>query len=267
MSGPKVVIVIPARFGSTRYPGKPLAQLTGATGVRKSLIQRSWEAAMRVAGVTAVHIATDSTQIRSAAEEFGASVVMTSPHCANGTERCAEVASQLGEDADVIVNLQGDAPVTPAYFVEALIARMATPGTEMVTPVVRCSPELYEKLVADEQNGTVGGTTAVFAADGKALYFSKRLIPHFDRSQQLESPPVFLHLGVYAYTLGALRRYKAADPSRLEVLEGLEQLRFMEIGVPVHVVEVSAPAWEMWELNNPSDVPHIENSLRVMGLP
>jgi 3-deoxy-manno-octulosonate cytidylyltransferase (CMP-KDO synthetase) len=117
-----VLIVIPARYASSRYPGKPLVELTGATGVAKTLIQRSWEAAMDVAGVERVVVATDDARIRDSAEAFGAEVVMTSETCRNGTERCAEAAARLGDGYDIVVNLQGDAPLTPAWFIEDLVA-------------------------------------------------------------------------------------------------------------------------------------------------
>ena len=114
----KTVIIIPARYASTRYPGKPLVELTLPDGARKSLIQLSWEAACRVTGVDAVYVATDDARIRDAAQAFGADVIMTSETCRNGTERCAEALENAALDADLIVNLQGDAPLTPHWFVE-----------------------------------------------------------------------------------------------------------------------------------------------------
>ena len=120
----KTTILIPARYASTRYPGKPLVGLRSSDGRVKSLIQRSWEAAMAVKGVAEVHVATDDDRIRVAAEAFGASVIMTSESCENGTMRCADALARAGLEADLIVNLQGDAPLTPPWFVEALIAAM-----------------------------------------------------------------------------------------------------------------------------------------------
>ena len=117
-----VLIAIPARYASTRYPGKPLVALEGASGESKSLIQRSWEAAMFVPGVSRVVVATDDDRIESSAKSFGAEVIMTSSECKNGTERCAESLEQLDEDVEIIVNLQGDAPLTPSWFIEDLVA-------------------------------------------------------------------------------------------------------------------------------------------------
>ncbi|MEN8842010.1 MAG: 3-deoxy-manno-octulosonate cytidylyltransferase, partial [Octadecabacter sp.] len=111
-----VLVVIPARYASTRYPGKPLVKLRGASGDAKSLIQRSWEAAQEVQGADRVVVATDDDRIKDAAEAFGAEVVMTSTEWQNGTERCAEALDALGGGYDIVVNLQGDAPLTPAWF-------------------------------------------------------------------------------------------------------------------------------------------------------
>ena len=262
------LIVIPARYASQRYPAKPLAELRGAGGTAKTLIRRSWEAACRVADAAQVKVATDSEEIRDEAESFGADVAWTSINCQNGTERCAEVLEQLEVDPEIVVNLQGDAPLTPDWFVQDLIDAMRQdPEVQVATPVVRVSRELYDKLVADEKEGIVGGTFGAISSSNNALYFSKRIIPHFDADKFAENDlPVFLHIGLYAYRPEALRRYAATDPSQLEQLEGLEQLRFLESGIPINVVEVRQPEWEIWELNNPSDIPHIETALAAMGV-
>jgi 3-deoxy-manno-octulosonate cytidylyltransferase (CMP-KDO synthetase) len=262
-----VVIIIPARFESSRYPGKPLALLRDHAGVAKPLIQRSWEAAKRVPGVDAVYVATDHPTIADAAAGFGAAVLMTSSACRNGTERCAEALDQLAEIPQLVVNLQGDAPLTPDYFVTSLIDALAgASGEAVATPAIRCSAEHLAELRAEEAKGRVGGTTVVTASDGRALYFSKRLIPHFDPAAVGEGPtPVRLHIGVYAYTPAALRRYQATPPTELERLEGLEQLRFLDCGVPISVADVPPPPWQIWELNNPSDIAPIEAALARMG--
>jgi len=158
----KTLIVVPARYASTRFPGKPLVELTGADGKTKSLIQRSWEAAMAVENVDVV-VATDDDRIKDAAEAFGATVVMTSEDCANGTERCADAIANMEADYDLIVNLQGDAPLSPAWFVQDLIDSFATEtGADMATPVLRCDPETIAAFKSDRAAGQVGGTTAVF---------------------------------------------------------------------------------------------------------
>ena len=259
----KTVIVIPARYASARFPGKPLVELRDGTGASKSLIQRSWEAALAVAGVDAILIATDDDRIRDVAENFGADVIMTSQACRNGTERCADAIKRAGLSADLVINLQGDAPLTPAWFVENLITAMqARPDMDMATPVLRCDAQTYAHFVADRKAGRVGGTTAVFGADNHALYFSKEVIPFIDPGNAgRDFDQVFHHVGLYAYRPHALEKYTSWKPGRLELHEGLEQLRFLENGVPVLCVEVEGKGRVFWELNNPEDVARIESIL------
>jgi 3-deoxy-manno-octulosonate cytidylyltransferase (CMP-KDO synthetase) len=259
----KTVILIPARYASTRYPGKPLVELTQPDGSRKRLIQMSWDAAKRVTGVAEVHVVTDDDRIRAAAESFGASVVMTSPACENGTARCAEALATRGIEADLIVNLQGDAPLTPAWFVEDLIAAMAEDeAAEVATPVLRCDPLTYGHFVEDRKAGRVGGTTAVFNAQGHALYFSKEVLPYIAPGKVPDPVPLYHHVGVYAYRPRVLRAYATWPISELETLEGLEQLRFLVNATKVRCVLVEGRGRVFWELNNPEDVPRIETVLK-----
>ena len=262
-----VLIVIPARYASTRYPGKPLVELRGATGVARSLIQRSWDAAMQVKGVDRVVVATDDDRIREAAEAFGAEVAMTPEACRNGTERCAAAVDVLESDADVVVNLQGDAPLTPAWFVKDLIAGLrARPDVDVATPVLRTEGRALRGFLEDRRAGRVGGTTAVFGAQMRAMYFSKEVIPYTGQSYADDADtPVFHHVGVYAYRPNALRAYGTWPIGPLEALEGLEPLRFLEQARPVLCVEVDAKGRQFWELNNPEDVPRIEAMLAEMG--
>ena len=262
-----VLVAIPARYASSRYPGKPLVSLRGPDG-DKTLIQRSWEAAMAVNGVDRVVVATDDDRIRGHAEGFGAEVVMTSAAAQNGTERCAEVAQHLA-GYDVVVNLQGDAPLTPAWFVEDLISGLlGDVSADIATPVLRCDGRMLAGLLADRRAGQVGGTTAVFGAGGRGLYFSKEVIPFTGKTFADDEPtPVFHHVGVYAYRPAALAAYPGWTVGPLEHLEGLEQLRFLENGRRVLCVEVQARGRQFWELNNPSDVAVIEAMLAAMGAP
>lgn len=263
-----VLIVIPARYASSRYPGKPLVELRGADGQARTLIQRSWEAAMQVGGVGRVVVATDDARIRAVSEGFGAEVVMTSDTCRNGTERCAEAFDRLGGGFEIVVNLQGDAPLTPHWFVESLVEGLsADPVAEVATPVLRCDGAALNGFLQDRREGRVGGTTAVFGRDHKALYFSKEVIPYTGRRYaDDEATPVFHHVGVYAYRPSALAAYPRWEAGPLEQLEGLEQLRFLERERPVLCVEVEARGRQFWELNNPEDVPRIEAMLATMSM-
>lgn len=262
-----VLIVIPARYASTRYPGKPLVELTGAEGDKRTLIERSWRAACAVSGVDRVVVATDDDRIRVAAEGFGAEVVMTSESCANGTERCAEAHAALGGGYEVVVNLQGDAPLTPHWFIEDLVQGLrAAPGMGLATPVLQCDGATLNSLLADRAAGRVGGTTAVFGRDNGGLYFSKEVIPFCAASfDDGDLTPVYHHVGVYAYRPDALASYPDWPVGPLEQLEGLEQLRFLENAQRILCVEVEARGREFWELNNPEDVERIEAMMLKMG--
>jgi 3-deoxy-manno-octulosonate cytidylyltransferase (CMP-KDO synthetase) len=262
-----VQILIPARYASSRYPGKPLVELRGASGMAKPLIHRSVEAARRVPGVSGVFVVTDDERIAEACLPARVGVIMTSPECRNGTERCAEALAQL-HDADLVINFQGDALLTPPGFVEALIARMQDDHDALVaTPAMQLRSDEVRALQAEEAAGRVGGTTVVTDNQGRALYFSKRLIPHLPGGALSgEMAPVRLHVGVYAYRPEALERYVATPVSDLEMLEGLEQLRFLAAGIPVAVVDVATPPFALRELNNPEDVEPIEQALAEAGL-
>lgn len=265
MSG--AAIIIPARFASVRFPGKPLAPLMGVDGHCKPLVQRSWETACQAVGPDRVWIATDDARIAQVAAGFGGQVVMTPAECRNGTERCAEAVARLDAVADVVVNLQGDAPLTPPSVVAGLVEALARDSTAvMATPALRCSESTLAHLLRDQAAGRVGGTTVVTDREGRALYFSKCVLPHLPRGYRGGHDQVFLHLGVYAYRPGALGAYAALPPSPLEKAEGLEQLRFVENGLAVRVMPFDPPGWDCIELNNPEDSAAIEAVLQARGI-
>jgi 3-deoxy-manno-octulosonate cytidylyltransferase (CMP-KDO synthetase) len=264
---PPCVVIIPARFASSRFPGKPLARLTGAGGIERSLIEWSWRAASLVPHVSQVLVATDDRRILDEVERFGGTAVMTSPECANGTERCAAALATLPVEPGIIVNFQGDAPLTPARIVTAVIDRMrAQPALAMATPAIPCSASTLRHLIDDRAAGRVGGTTMVFNHDSQALYFSKNIIPYVPPADAGAAYPIYLHLGVYAYRPGALADYVTSPPSGPELAEGLEQLRFLDMGVGVGAVVCEPPDGSMIELNNPGDVAPIEDELRRRDL-
>lgn len=256
------VIVIPARWGSSRFPGKPLADLRGASGLVKTLIARTIEAGQAVSSVARCLVATDDDRIAAEATRHGAEVVMTNTLALNGTERVADAIARLGIAPGVVVNLQGDAPLTPPWFIEALIGAMDDPDVAVATPVLPTEPDHLDRLRADRQAGRVGATTAVCAVDGKALYFSKEVLPFGGGRKK----PVLHHVGVYAYRPAALAQYVRLPPGQAELAEGLEQLRFMEHGIPVQCVEVDARGREFWEVNTPEDVRRIEAILKAEGI-
>jgi 3-deoxy-manno-octulosonate cytidylyltransferase (CMP-KDO synthetase) len=225
-------VIIPARYASTRLPGKPLLPIGG-----KPLIEHVWRRALESACCEA-WVATDDRRIAEAVEGFGGQVVMTSPHHLSGTDRLAEVAASLGlGDSEIVVNLQGDEPFIPGaqlgQLAAALAAHPACGLATFATPI-HDAAELFDPNVVK----------VVTADDGRALYFSRAPIPFQRGAFSLSSaPPAGLppgtpfqrHLGLYAYRVATLRAVTSAPPSKLELAESLEQLRALAIGISIHV--------------------------------
>jgi len=215
-----VVAIIPARYSSTRLPGKPLLAQTG-----KTLIQHVVEAVRKARKLEGVVVATDDERILRAVESFGGKAVMTSPAHRCGTDRIAEAAGKLRLKAnDIVVNVQGDEPDIPPACIDRLVELIETSRTPMVT--------LAKPLPAAEADNP-NRVKVVQAADGTALYFSRSRIP-FDRDAA-GKVRYLLHLGVYAYRVGFLKRFSKMEPTPAEVCERLEQLRALENGYRVAV--------------------------------
>lgn len=212
-------VIIPARYGATRFPGKPLALLAG-----KPLVCHVAERARRARGVSRVAVATDDERIAAAARGCGAEAVMTGP-AASGTDRVAEAARGMGA-ADVVVNLQGDEPLVEPEAIEALLAAMEDGAVEMAT--------LSRPLEAGELSRP-HVVKVVTRENGDALYFSRAAIPH--RRQGGESPLARAHVGIYAFRAAFLQEFARLPQGRLEREESLEQLRALEHGHGIRVVE------------------------------
>lgn len=258
----QTVIMIPARYPSSRFPGKPLVEVAG-----KTMIQRVWEIACAVTNADAVYVTTDDERIQTHAEAFGAQVLMTSDQCENGTERVAEAVGQLDEPVDIAVNLQGDAPLTPPWFVEDLISAMKNdPTCQMTTPGLKLSPAMYQLFREDRKNDRVGGTTVVFDKQHNALYFSKEVVPYLPpEALEWAEVPAYHHVGLYAYRPQLLQAYQGWQAGPIEQVEKLEQLRVMEHGEKIKVVEMDDRGRSFWEINNPEDVPRVERILANEG--
>ena len=212
----RVAIVIPARMASTRFPGKPLVPLAG-----RPMIEWVYRAAVESAVADQVLIATPDQEIVSACRAFGAPVELTRLEHPSGTDRIAEVAERIG--AHIYVNVQGDEPLVPPECIRDCVRLLLEdPGVEMSTLYEDCPPE-------DEENPAV--VKAVSALNGDALYFSRCSIP-FPRNPR---GALKRHVGMYAYTGEVLRRFQTWAPSPLELIEGLEQLRFLENGVRIRL--------------------------------
>jgi 3-deoxy-manno-octulosonate cytidylyltransferase (CMP-KDO synthetase) len=255
------IIVIPARYGSSRFPGKPLASIMG-----RSLLERVWRIGGAVSGVSKVVVATDDARIVEHVRSFGGEAVMTSESCSNGSERAYEAVQNLASKAEIIVNLQGDAVLMPPWVIGALVAAMnEDPSVQIATPAVRLNSEQYKSMSAMKGAGVVSGTTVTFAKNGDALYFSKGIIPFIRSAPASGEPPIFQHIGVYAYRADALKKYIALPQGMFEEVEQLEQLRAIENGMPIRVVQVSLKGRTMWSVDNPQDVARVEEVIRAEG--
>ena len=219
MKDPKCAVIIPARYASTRFPGKPLALLAG-----KPMIRHVYEkAAASCAGIVAV--ATDDRRIADAVEAFGGVAVMTSPAHPSGTDRIAEALTKLGGEYDLVVNVQGDEPLIPTSVIDELIGVMRSADAPPMATVA---------VPGDRDTMTENNVKVVFGADGNALYFSRSMIP-FLRKGGVECG-VWLHWGIYAYRRSALEKFVALPPGKLENAEKVEQLRALENGIAIRVV-------------------------------
>lgn len=225
----RTLAVIPARYASTRLPGKPLADLGG-----RPLIVRTVEAALRAERVQDAVVATDDERILRAVTEHGHTALMTSPDCPSGSDRIAEVLVERPE-AQLILNLQGDEPLMPPETIDAVLEALERdPGAQVATA---CLPIRQN---ADFHNPNV--VKVVRSASGRALYFSRSPLPCLERADTL-APDAALglkHFGIYAYRREALMRFITLSPSPLEQTEKLEQLRFIENDMPIVVVDAAA---------------------------
>jgi 3-deoxy-manno-octulosonate cytidylyltransferase (CMP-KDO synthetase) len=244
-------VIIPARFGSVRLPGKLLAMIGG-----RPLLQWVWQSAM-ASGAASVLIATDDERIRAAASEFGAECIMTSAQHASGTDRIAEVVRARGFAAeDVVVNLQGDEPSMPAEVVSTVARALRDVALSDIATAVAPIESLREFLDPNCVKALRGG-------DGRALYFSRAPVP-WPRDNVVAGEPAsfagaWRHIGIYAYRVRSLLQFAAWPPTPLETTEKLEQLRALEHGMHIHLVTLahSPPAG----VDTPEDLERVRAAL------
>ncbi len=239
------VIIIPARYASTRFPGKPLAILWG-----KPIIQHVYERALE-SGIKDVYVATDDERIFSKIKEFGGNVILTSKDHTCGTERVAEACNILGlDEEDLIINLQGDQPLfPPEYFfllIKPLLFSSQIQISTLATPI---------NNIKDLENPNK--VKVVTDKEGKALYFSRSPIPYF---RPPGNEPLYLkHIGIYAYQKSFLDKFVKLSPGQLELSEKLEQLRALEYGYKIAVTIVPK---DILEVDTPEDLEYIKNLRR-----
>lgn len=246
-SNPSVIIVIPARHASSRFPGKPLAPIAG-----RPMIQHVYERAKQSSRASRVVVATDDPRIRDAVQSFGGEVIMTRSEHRTGTDRIAEVAIHL--PADAYVNVQGDLPLIRPEVIDAAIDALLSAGPEVHVSTL-CVPITSPE---DIMNPNIVKVVSDF--DGNALYFSRAPIPWVRDSRENVAARFFKHIGLYAFRRDALLEFPALPPGELERVEQLEQLRWMENGYRIAVAETEA--YEGVEVDVPADVARAEELLR-----
>lgn len=229
--------IIPARFESSRFPGKPLALIHG-----KPMIRRVYEAAQNANSLERIIVATDDGRIAEACRSFGASVVMTSPDHRSGTERAAEAAAAF--DSPIVVNIQGDEPLLDGRDIDKLVQALQDEKTSMASLMIRVRDT---QSIHDENRVKV-----VTDRDGYALYFSRAAIPF------RAGDGFFQHIGIYAFQRGVLEAFARLDPSPLEISENLEQLRALENGFRIRMIETQTPSRGV---DVPRDIAEIERIL------
>jgi 3-deoxy-manno-octulosonate cytidylyltransferase (CMP-KDO synthetase) len=214
--------IIPARFGSTRFPGKPLVEING-----KSMIRRVIDQAKKCQSLQDVWVATDDERIFKHVEEYGCKAFYTSEDCNSGTERICELLPNIEGQFDFVLNIQGDEPFVHVESLEELSQALVASKSDIATLAV----QMENREEAKDSNRV----KVVFSATGRALYFSRSTIP-FARNGE---PDYFKHLGIYAYTMNALQQINTLNASSLELTESLEQLRWLEHDLTISVVVTS----------------------------
>lgn len=249
-SNKRVIGVIPARWASTRLPGKPLALIAG-----KPMIQRVAERATRAQSLDAVLVATDDPRIADAVDSFGipgVKAVMTRANHPSGTDRIAEAVAN--EPCGVVINIQGDEPLMEPELIDRLAGVMASGDWDMATAAAPIKNE------DDLKNPAV--VKAVFARNGQALYFSRSVIPHVRDAGTDTTGAHWRHIGIYAYRRDYLLKLVAEPPCRLENLEKLEQLRALTIGCRMNVLQVEDAGIGV---DTPEDIIKVEKILKELG--
>jgi 3-deoxy-manno-octulosonate cytidylyltransferase (CMP-KDO synthetase) len=236
----RILGVIPARYMSSRLEGKPLKDILG-----KPMIQHVYERARRSQRLREVLVATDDGRIRKAVEGFGGKVIMTSPRHKTGTDRVAEAVENL--EADIVVNIQGDEPLLDPLLIDECVSPFSSSPLPPIATVIK---RVWEESAYSDP----AMVKVVRDLSGRALYFSRSVIP-FARTKT-KAFAVYEHIGIYAYTKDTLLKLSRLAPTTLELIEELEQLRALEHGIPIHLVETQCPC-ELVSVDTPADLDRV----------
>ncbi|KAJ8616387.1 hypothetical protein MRB53_035759 [Persea americana] len=246
----RVVGIIPARFASSRFQGKPLVNILG-----KPMIQRTWERAKLATTLDHIVVATDDEKIAECCRGFGADVIMTSESSRNGTERCNEALQKLGKKYDVVVNIQGDEPLIEPEIIDGIVkALQGAPDAVFSTAVTSLKPE---------DGADPNRVKCVVDNRGYAIYFSRGLIPYNKSGKVNPRFPYLLHLGIQSYDSKFLSIYPQLPPTPLQLEEDLEQLKVLENGYKMKVIKVEH---EAHGVDIPEDVEKIESLMRERNI-
>ena len=246
--------IIPARYASTRFPGKPLAMLGG-----KPVIQRVYEQVKEC--FDELYVATDDERIKDAVLAFGGKVVMTSEECKNGTERCLDAYKRLALDCDVIVNIQGDEPFIQPKQIQALVGCFDDSGETDIATLVKP----FEPADGIERLECPNSPKVVLDKESRAIYFSRSVIPYLrgvEREDWLKVHTFYKHIGMYAFRSEVLREITALPQSTLELSEKLEQLRWLENG---YKIGVGISDVETVGIDTPEDLERAEEFLKIQN--
>lgn len=265
----KIAIVIPARYGSTRFEGKPLAILDN-----KTMLEHTCDSALQAASQLSdvqVIVATEDQRIFDKANTInGITAVITPDDCISGSDRVLIAIDNLAITPDIVVNLQGDAPFTPSDFITKIATALSdNPDFSVATPVVQLSWNELDQLRENKKVTPFSGTTAILNKNNQAIWFSKNIIPAIRKEEALRTnealSPVYQHIGLYAFRLDALRQFVNLPESHYEKLEGLEQLRLLENGLSIHAAIVShKKAGITSGIDTPEDLARAEKFVQQM---
>jgi 3-deoxy-manno-octulosonate cytidylyltransferase (CMP-KDO synthetase) len=237
----KILGIIPSRYNSTRFPGKPLIDING-----KTMIQRVYEQVLQAGHLTDLVVATDDNRIFEHVKSFDGKVIMTSSSHESGTDRCAEVIEKLDENYNIVINIQGDEPFIDPNQINQLCQCFDDEKTDIAT--------LIKKIETEGELFNPNKPKVVFDKNDFALLFSRNTIPflkEFEKKQWLNNHTYFKHIGIYGYRVSVLKKISALPISKLEQSEGLEQLRWLENGLNIKVAKTT---FEAIAIDSPEDL-------------